>query len=110
MIIQKSKDVNIGGSMLSKITKLTVIFILILSVTFLSMPKTYTQALQLCKGADVSWLSEMEANGYKFYNDDGIEQDCLQILKDHGIDSIRLRYGSILQTVTATKKRQLRWH
>jgi len=44
MIIQKSKDVNIGGSMLSKITKLTVIFILILSVTFLSMPKTYTQA------------------------------------------------------------------
>jgi len=75
--------------MLSKITKLTVIF---LSVTFLSMPKTYTQAAPtFAKGADVSWLSEMEANGYKFYNDDGIEQDCLQILKDHGIDSIRLR-------------------
>jgi len=78
--------------MLSKITKLTVIFILILSVTFLSMPKTYTQAAPtFAKGADVSWLPEMEANGYKFYNDDGIEQDCLQILKDHGIDSIRLR-------------------
>jgi len=75
------------------------------------MPKTYTQAAPtFAKGADVSWLSEMEANGYKFYNDDGIEQDCLQILKDHGIDSIRLRVWVNPPTVTATKKRQLRWH
>lgn len=43
------------------------------------------------KGADVGWLPQMEASGYKFYNDHGVEQDCLQILKDHGIDSIRLR-------------------
>lgn len=43
------------------------------------------------KGADVSWLPQMEAQGYKFYNDQGAEQDLLQILKDHGIDSIRLR-------------------
>jgi len=41
----------------------------------------HTSGSNFCKGADVSWLSEMEANGYKFYNDDGIEQDCLQILK-----------------------------
>jgi arabinogalactan endo-1,4-beta-galactosidase len=43
------------------------------------------------KGADISWLPQMEATGYHFYNDDGIEQDCFQILKDHGINSIRLR-------------------
>ncbi|MFD2570997.1 arabinogalactan endo-beta-1,4-galactanase [Spirosoma soli] len=43
------------------------------------------------KGADVSWLPQMEATGYKFYNDRGIEQDCFQILKDHGINTIRLR-------------------
>jgi arabinogalactan endo-1,4-beta-galactosidase len=43
------------------------------------------------KGADVGWLPLMEAAGFKFYNDDGIEEDCLQILKDHGINSIRLR-------------------
>ncbi|WP_086074674.1 glycosyl hydrolase 53 family protein [Paenibacillus camerounensis] len=43
------------------------------------------------KGADVSWLPQLEALGYKFYNDNGEEQDLLLILKDHGIDSIRIR-------------------
>jgi len=43
------------------------------------------------KGADISWLPQMEATGYKFYNDDGKEEDCFKILKDHGINSIRLR-------------------
>jgi arabinogalactan endo-1,4-beta-galactosidase len=33
----------------------------------------------------------MEATGYKFYNDNGEVEDCLKILKDHGINSIRLR-------------------
>lgn len=46
---------------------------------------------KFAKGADVGWLQQMEATGYKFYNDKGEEEDCLQILKDHGIDSIRLR-------------------
>ncbi len=43
------------------------------------------------KGADISWLPQMEVTGYKFYNDKGVEQDCFQILKDHGINTIRLR-------------------
>ena len=43
------------------------------------------------KGADIGWLQQMEATGYKFYNDDGVQQDCFQILKDHGINTIRLR-------------------
>lgn len=43
------------------------------------------------KGADISWLPQMEASGYKFYNHQGIEEDCFNILKDHGINSIRLR-------------------
>jgi len=43
------------------------------------------------RGADISWLPQMEATGYKFYNDQGVEQPCLQILKDHGINAVRLR-------------------
>jgi arabinogalactan endo-1,4-beta-galactosidase len=43
------------------------------------------------KGADISWLPQMEASGYKFYNDNGVQEDCFKILKDHGINSIRLR-------------------
>jgi arabinogalactan endo-1,4-beta-galactosidase len=43
------------------------------------------------KGADVSWLPEMEKSGFKFYDSLGKEQDCLQILKDHGMNTVRLR-------------------
>jgi arabinogalactan endo-1,4-beta-galactosidase len=43
------------------------------------------------KGADISWLPQMEVSGYIFYNDLGHEEDCFKILKDHGINSIRLR-------------------
>ncbi|MEI6948070.1 glycosyl hydrolase 53 family protein [Paraflavisolibacter sp. H34] len=43
------------------------------------------------KGADIGWLQQMEATGYKFYNDNGQEEDCFKILKDHGINTIRLR-------------------
>lgn len=43
------------------------------------------------KGADISWLPQMEASGYKFYNASGTQEDCFQILKDLGINSIRLR-------------------
>jgi arabinogalactan endo-1,4-beta-galactosidase len=45
----------------------------------------------IAKGADVSWLTQMETSGKKFYNDNGVEQDCIQILKDLGMNAIRLR-------------------
>lgn len=50
-----------------------------------------TEAASFANGADVSWLPQMEAKGYKFYDDNGVQKDCLQILKEHGINSIRLR-------------------
>ncbi len=43
------------------------------------------------KGADVGWLTEMEAKGIKFYNEKGGEQECMSLLKDLGMNSIRLR-------------------
>ena len=33
----------------------------------------------------------MEATGYKFYDADGSTKDCLQLLKDRGVNTIRLR-------------------
>ena len=43
------------------------------------------------KGADISWLPQMEATDFMFYNDSGRMQDCMRILRNHGINSIRLR-------------------
>ena len=48
-------------------------------------------AFSFSKGADVGWLSQMEATGYKFYDTDGTQKDCLQLLKDRGMNTVRLR-------------------
>ena len=64
---------------------------LLLSLATCTTTGLAQQAGSFAKGADVSWLSEMEAAGYRFYSDAGQAQDLLQILKDHGIDAVRLR-------------------
>ncbi len=43
------------------------------------------------KGADVSWLTQMEAAGIKFYDSSGTERECMQLLKNAGINAVRLR-------------------
>ncbi|MDZ4809989.1 MAG: glycosyl hydrolase 53 family protein [Bacteroidota bacterium] len=43
------------------------------------------------KGADVSWLTQMESSGRTFLNSSGTVQDFFQILKNLGMNSIRLR-------------------
>lgn len=43
------------------------------------------------KGADVSWLTELESNGTLFYDANGKPQECMALLRDLGMNSIRLR-------------------
>jgi arabinogalactan endo-1,4-beta-galactosidase len=43
------------------------------------------------KGADVSWMQQMAANGYSWKNSSGEEENLFAILKTYGINAIRLR-------------------
>lgn len=43
------------------------------------------------KGADISWLTQMEAEGRKFYNAGGTEMECLALMKSLGMNTVRLR-------------------
>jgi arabinogalactan endo-1,4-beta-galactosidase len=43
------------------------------------------------KGADVSWLTEMEAAGVKFYSANGTQTEGMALMKSLGINTIRLR-------------------
>ena len=56
-----------------------------------SIHRARTSEKQFAKGADIGWLPQMEATGFRFRNDEGEAQDCLEILKEHGMNSIRLR-------------------
>ena len=42
-------------------------------------------------GADVSWCSEMEANGKQFYNANGEQTELMALMKQIGMNAIRLR-------------------
>ena len=46
---------------------------------------------QFVKGADIGWLQQMEATGFKFYDTTGMQMDCLEILKSRAINTVRLR-------------------
>ncbi|MDX3229731.1 glycosyl hydrolase 53 family protein [Streptomyces sp. ME19-01-6] len=48
-------------------------------------------AAAFVKGADISWLPQMEAGGYTFRNSSGTQQDLFTILKGYGITAVRLR-------------------
>lgn len=50
-----------------------------------------THSNAFVKGADISWITQMEDNGYEFYNDWGYRQDVLSILRDHGMNAVRFR-------------------
>jgi arabinogalactan endo-1,4-beta-galactosidase len=56
-------------------------------------PNNTTEAdtSNFAKGADVSWLTEMEADGILFYDTTGTETECMALLKSLGMNSIRLR-------------------
>jgi arabinogalactan endo-1,4-beta-galactosidase len=75
-------------SMLTK-SKLLVLIIIICSCFFLSSVTPVNA--QFAKGADIGWLSQMESLGYVFKNDAGQAEDCMQILKDKGVNSLRFR-------------------
>src|SRR6516225_2013224 len=54
-------------------------------------PPTSDNKVSFSKGADVGWLTQMEASGLKFYDSTGAQQECMSLLKSLGMNSIRLR-------------------
>lgn len=43
------------------------------------------------KGADISWITQMEKENIKFYNAKGREMECMRLLRDLGMNTVRLR-------------------
>lgn len=55
---------------------------------------TYTApstSASFAKGADISWVTQMESSNYKFYNSGGAQTDPFLLMKSLGINAIRLR-------------------
>lgn len=43
------------------------------------------------KGADISWVTEMESKGYRFYTASGSKKECTALMRDLGVNAVRYR-------------------
>lgn len=48
-------------------------------------------AVVFARGADISWYTEMKADGRRFYNAQGEERELPVLLKEMGLNAVRLR-------------------
>jgi arabinogalactan endo-1,4-beta-galactosidase len=64
---------------------------MLLCAGLLSLPCVTADAATFANGSDPSWVTQMESSGLLFYNGNGAQQDCLQVLQGVGINAIRLR-------------------
>ena len=53
--------------------------------------ETPSATVAFAKGADLGWITEMEAKGYKFYSATGAETECTALMKSIGCNSVRYR-------------------
>ncbi len=67
------------------------LIIVLFLLAFSSCSRESVAEFQFAKGADISWATEMEKSGVKFYNKAGVERDCFALMKEIGMNSIRLR-------------------
>lgn len=65
--------------------------ILLSLFTLLSSLTAFSQQTPFCLGADISWCTEMEQRGNKLYNYQGEEREATALMKEMGINAIRLR-------------------
>ncbi len=55
-------------------------------------PKPETPVISgFTKGADIGWVTEYESKGYYFYNAKGEKRECTALMKELGLDAIRIR-------------------
>ncbi len=53
---------------------------------------TYTFSNKsIAKGADISWMTEMESDGFTWKDNDGNLKELMPLLKEYDIDAVRLR-------------------
>lgn len=50
-----------------------------------------SETVDFAKGADISWVTQMESQGHRFYNAAGQERECTALMKECGLNAIRLR-------------------
>ena len=63
----------------------------LLTLLAFSYASIHAQSPAFARGTDVSWCTEMEASGKQFYNTDGQQTELMALMRQIGMNAIRLR-------------------
>jgi arabinogalactan endo-1,4-beta-galactosidase len=87
------KGSMMSGQLISRRTllKTTAVGAGVLAVGGLAAVQPAAAATTFYKGADISWVPQLESQGTYWRNASGVRQDILTILKGYGLSAIRLR-------------------
>lgn len=66
-------------------------FCLLILFFLSSMPLAAQKDIPFAKGADISWTTELEDGGHQLYNSHGEKRECTALMKELGMNAIRLR-------------------
>ena len=73
------------GSKYREMKKSVIISLIIFVTSIVSVAQEFS------RGADISWATEMEATGRKFRDANGTETDLFVLMKQLGMNAVRLR-------------------
>lgn len=73
------------GSKIIKLFSITVI----MSLLFVMPAKA--EGSDFANGADIGWVTQLEADGVTWVDDNGVQKDPFVLLKEKGINAVRLR-------------------
>ena len=73
------------------LTTLMVVALVVTTLVSVAAHAQGTSSTRMALGADVSWCTEMEADGRRFYNADGTETELFALLRALGMNAVRLR-------------------
>ncbi|HEX8327232.1 MAG TPA: glycosyl hydrolase 53 family protein [Hymenobacter sp.] len=69
-------------------------FLLLLALSWLASlahPAAAQTPAPFAKGADISWVTQMEQANYLFYDQTGVQKELFQLLRGYDMNTIRLR-------------------
>lgn len=81
---------------------------LFISTLYIICACVCTYAQEFALGADISWTTELESKGQKLYNYQGEEREAFTLMKELGLNAVRLRvWVDPTQTVQQPGERQM---
>lgn len=76
----------------------------------LKQVSVHTNETDISYGADIGWLSQLEDQGVTYVDDNGIEADALELLKDKGVNAFFIKKTEFIHNIVLKMRKKMLPH